>query len=218
MRMTYLTRVQCGHLTHAADSPATQDFCMTALSNTIAPRAPEPAPHVCPAATVTATRRGSGTRRTGSNVDVQEVTIPGGPAGETWLRIFRPAGVAEPLPVVVYVHGDDTAIGNARARRPAAKLAVDLGAAVVVVDYSLSPKARVPVAIEETYTATAWVAEHGREHGLDGSRIAVAADAAFGDLAAELMLLADQRGGPSMAAHVAVIPRATAILRAALAA
>jgi acetyl esterase/lipase len=107
--------------------------------------------------------------------------------------------------------------GNVRTRRLATKLTIDLQAAVVVVDYSLSPKARYPVATEETYTAAAWVAEHGHGHGLDGARIAVAADAASGDMAAELMLIADNRGGPTMAAHVPVAEQATAVLRAALA-
>ncbi|NJC73674.1 alpha/beta hydrolase fold domain-containing protein [Planosporangium thailandense] len=151
-------------------------------------------------------------------VDVRDLTVPGGPVGQTWLRIFRPADAAEPLAVVLYVHGDRSAVGNARTRRLASKLVTDLHAAVVVVDYSLSPTARYPVAIEEAYTAAAWIAEHGDEHGLDGARIAVAADSTGCDLADELMLMADDRGGPNLAAHVLLSPRATSVLRAALAA
>jgi acetyl esterase len=150
-------------------------------------------------------------------VDVRDLTVPGGPVGQTWLRIFQPAGATGPLPVVMYIHGDDSVFGNARTRRPVTKLATDLQAAVVVVDYSLSPKARFPVAIEENYTAAAWVAEHGNEHRLDGTRIALAADSGGADMADELMLLADKRDGPALAAHVLVSPRATAVLRAALA-
>jgi acetyl esterase/lipase len=137
--------------------------------------------------------------------------------GQTWLRIFRPAGTTKPL-LVVYIHGDGAVLGNARTRRLASKLATDLQAAVVVVDYSLSPKARYPIAIEENYAAAAWVAEHGDEHGLDGTRIAVAADSGGGDMAAELMVLADERGGPTLAAHVLLSSQTTAALRAALAA
>jgi acetyl esterase/lipase len=147
----------------------------------------------------------------------QDLTVPGGPVGRTWLRVFRPVGVTEPVPVVVYVHGDNQAFGNARIRRVATRLTINLRAAVVVVDYSLSPKARYPIAIEETYNAAVWVARHGNEHGLDGTRIAVIADAAFGDMAANLMVMADDRGGPTLAAHVLVGARATAVLRAALA-
>lgn len=151
-------------------------------------------------------------------VDVQDVTIPGGPVGHTWLRIFRPSGPAEPLPVVLYVHGGNTAFGNPHTRRRATKLATDLGAALLVVDYSLSPNARFPIAIEESYTAAVWVAEHGGEHGLDGTRIAVVADPDGAGMAEELMLLAGNRGGPALAAHVRHSGNATAVLRAALAA
>jgi acetyl esterase/lipase len=89
---------------------------------------------------------------------------------------------------------------------------------VVVVDYSLSPKARYPIAIGENYAAAAWVAEHGDEHGLDPNRIALAADPAGADMADELMLMADERDGPTLAAHVLLSSQTTAALRAALAA
>jgi acetyl esterase len=151
-------------------------------------------------------------------VDVRDLTVPGGPAGQTWLRIFRPAGSSGPLPVVMYIHGDRSAFGNARTRRLTSKLATDLQAAVVVVDYSLSPKARYPVAIEETYTAAAWIAEHGNQHGLDGTRIALVADSTGRDLADELMLIAEERDGPTLAARVLLSARTAAVLRAALAA
>jgi acetyl esterase len=152
------------------------------------------------------------------SLDVRDLTVPGGPLGQTWLRILRPVGATEPLPVVMYVHGDDPVLGNARTRRLVSKLALDVQAAVVIVDYSLSPKARYPIAVEETYAAAAWIAEYGNELGLDGSRIAIAADSAGDDIAAELMVLADKRGGPTVAAHVPTAAPATAVLRAALAA
>jgi acetyl esterase len=151
-------------------------------------------------------------------VDVRDLTVPGGPVGQTWLRIFRPVGTTGPLPVVIYVHGDKSVFGNARTRRLVTKLATDLQAAVVVVDYSLSPKARYPIAIEENYAAAAWVAEHGNEHGLDPNRIALAADSTGADMADELMLMADERDGPTLAAHVLLSAQTTAALRAALAA
>jgi acetyl esterase/lipase len=149
-------------------------------------------------------------------VDVQDVTVPGGPVGQTWLRIVRPAGSAKPLPVVLYIHGDNAVFGNPHTRRQATKLATDLTAALVIVDYSLSPNARFPIAIEENYAAAVWVAEHGNEHSLDGTRIAVTADPAGANMADELMIMTDQRGGPTLAAHVLFSPKATAVLRAAL--
>lgn len=57
-------------------------------------------------------------------------------------------------------------------------------AAVVFPDYSLSPEAKYPTAIEECYAVAAWVASDGAAHGLDPGRVAVAGDGAGGNIAA----------------------------------
>jgi acetyl esterase/lipase len=46
---------------------------------------------------------------------------------------------------------------------------VGSGAAAVYVDYTPSPEAQFPTAINQAYAATRWVAEHGKEIGVDGS-------------------------------------------------
>jgi acetyl esterase len=137
-------------------------------------------------------------KSTTTHMDIHDLTIPGGPIGKTWLCLIRPVAAARPLPVVVYIQGDDQESGADRTRRAAANIAMKQRAAVVVVDYSLSPRARFPIAIEETYTAVAWIAEHGSEHGLDGARIMIAADDAGAKMADELMLLLDERGGAAV--------------------
>jgi acetyl esterase/lipase len=50
---------------------------------------------------------------------------------------------------------------------------VESGAAVFV-NYTRSPEAHYPVAINQAYNATKWVAEYGNEIGVDGKRLAVA--------------------------------------------
>ncbi|GAA2642278.1 hypothetical protein GCM10010399_90240 [Dactylosporangium fulvum] len=147
-----------------------------------------------------------------------DLTIRGGPLGETWLRLYRPAGVPGPLPVIVHVHGGDAPFRDSDTQRLASRLAAEVGAAVILVDYSLAPTARVPIALEEDYAAVRWAARHGAEHGLDGTRIAVSADPSGMEHADELMLVSDRRGGPKLSAHVLNSPGAAAVLRAALAA
>jgi acetyl esterase/lipase len=44
----------------------------------------------------------------------------------------------------------------------------------VFVNYTRSPEAHYPVAINQAYNATKWVAEYGNEIGVDGKRLAVA--------------------------------------------
>jgi acetyl esterase/lipase len=72
------------------------------------------------------------------------------------------------------------------------------GAGVVFVEYSRSPEARYPVAIEEAYVATRWIAENGRSINLDPSRLAVVGDSSGGNMAAAVTLLARERRGPNI--------------------
>jgi acetyl esterase len=77
---------------------------------------------------------------------------------------------------------------------------------VVFVEYARSPQARYPIATEQAYAATAWVAEHGAELGVDASRLAVAGDSTGGTLATVTTLLAKERGGPPIDFQVLLYP------------
>ncbi|TKK86200.1 alpha/beta hydrolase [Herbidospora galbida] len=109
------------------------------------------------------------------------------------VTIFRPEHATGPLAVVVYLHGGWVFGGEHSHGRLARELARGSGAAVAFVHYSRSPEARHPVALHETRAALDWLRLHGRAHGLDPTRIAVAGDAEGGALAAALALL-DRRG------------------------
>lgn len=136
------------------------------------------------------------------DVDVQDLSADG-----VSVRILRPKGAAGPLPVILYVHGAGWVFGNAHTHdRLIRELAAGTGAAVVFPNYSLSPEARYPTAIEEVYKAATWVAARGAEHGLDGARLAVAGDSVGGNMSAALTLLAKERGGPALAAQVLFYP------------
>jgi len=136
------------------------------------------------------------------DVDIEETKIANVP-----VRIVRPKGATGVLPVVVYLHGAGWVFGNAHTHdRLVRELAVGTGAAVVFPEYSLSPEARYPVAIEENYAVAAWVAEHGAEKNLDAGRIAIAGDSVGGNMVAALTILAKQRGGPRFRQQVLFYP------------
>ncbi|MEU6807521.1 alpha/beta hydrolase [Streptomyces sp. NPDC046831] len=134
-------------------------------------------------------------------------TVPGGPTGPVSVHVVRPAGARGALPAVVYLHGGGWVLGNFRTHeRLVRELANGAQAAVVFVDYTPSPEARFPVALEQAYTVARWVAAHGDQIGVDPARLAVAGDSVGGDMTAALTIMAKQRGGPHFRHQVMLYP------------
>jgi acetyl esterase/lipase len=128
-------------------------------------------------------------------IDKPEVAVEQHIVDGVPVRVTRPLGTDGPLPVIIYIHGAGWVFGNAHTHdRLVRELTVKTGAAVVFPDYSLSPEARYPVAINQNYAVAKWVFEHGAEHNLDGSRVAVAGDSVGGNMTAALTLMAKQTG------------------------
>lgn len=130
-------------------------------------------------------------------VDIEDLTIAGGPSGQVSVRILRPQNAPATLPVLLYIHGAGWVFGNAHVYdRLIRELAVGAQAAVVFPNFSLSPEARYPMAIEENYAVVKWITENGLEHGLDAERLAVAGNSVGGNMAIAVTLMAKARGGP----------------------
>lgn len=130
-------------------------------------------------------------------VDIEDLAIKDGPADQVSIRILRPQISQEVIPVIMYIHGAGWVFGNKHTHdRLVRELAIGARAAVVFPEYSLSPEARYPTAVEETYSVLRWIFEHGLEHGLDPERLAVAGDNVGGNITAAVTLLAKERGGP----------------------
>jgi acetyl esterase/lipase len=141
------------------------------------------------------------------SVDLEDLTIPGGPSGGVSVRIVRPTGATGVLPVVLYIHGAGWVFGNSHTHdRLIREIATGAAAAVVFPNYSLSPEAAYPVAIEESYRVAEWVVASGGDHSLDGTRMAIAGDSVGGNMSAAVTLLAKQRSGPQFVAQVLFYP------------
>jgi acetyl esterase/lipase len=115
--------------------------------------------------------------------------------GDVRVRIVKPAGASDTLPVILYIHGGGWILGNAGTHdRLVRELAVGVHAAVVFVEYTPSPEARYPVAVEQAYATARWVVAAGASEGLDATRMAVAGDSVGGNMTAAVTLLAKERG------------------------
>ncbi|MGW2937935.1 alpha/beta hydrolase [Streptomyces sp. NPDC001156] len=139
--------------------------------------------------------------------DITTRDIPGGPTGTVSIRIVRPKGATGKLPAVMYFHGGGWVLGDASTHdRLVRQIANGAKAAVIFVNYTRSPEAKYPVANEQAYAATQWVAEHGNEINVDGSRLAVAGDSVGGNMTAAVTMMAKERGGPKLAQQVLFYP------------
>ncbi len=135
-------------------------------------------------------------------------TIPG-PHGDIPVRVYTPnvpAGSGA-LPCLAYFHGGGWVIGNPDSTDAICKAVANrAGCVVVSVDYRLAPEFKFPIPLDECYAATEWIAAHGAEIGVDGSRIAVGGDSAGGNLAAAVALRARDTNGPAIRLQLLVYP------------
>ena len=123
------------------------------------------------------------------------------------LTVVRPAGARGVLPGFMFFHGGGWILGDfATHERFVRDLVADSGAVAVFVNYTPSPESRYPVAINEAYAATRWVAENGAQIDVDGKRLAVVGNSVGGNMAAVVALMAKEKGAPALRSQVLFWP------------
>ncbi|HWA93823.1 MAG TPA: alpha/beta hydrolase [Terracidiphilus sp.] len=123
------------------------------------------------------------------------------------IYIMTPEHAAANPGVLLFIHGGVWIVGNFQNhQRLLRDLVVGSGQVGVFVEYTPLPAARYPTQLEESYAALKWVAEHAREFGADGTRIAIAGNSVGGNMTAALTLMAKDRGGPKIAYQLLLIP------------
>jgi len=141
------------------------------------------------------------------SAQAEDITLPVGPTGSVPIRVIRPVGGGEVLPVVMYFHGGGWILGDRDTHdRLVREIAVGAQAAVVFVDYSRAPEARYPVAIEQAYAATRYVVENAADLRIDPLRLAVAGDSVGGNMAAAVTLMAKKRRDPKITFQLLFYP------------
>jgi acetyl esterase len=146
----------------------------------------------------------AGAKLPAADVSEKTISIDGKPLK---LTIVRPAGAKGVLPAFMFFHGGGWILGDFPTHeRFVRDLVADSGAAAVFVNYTPSPESRYPVAINEAYAATKWVAENGAQIDVDGKRLAVAGNSVGGNMAAVVALMAKAKGAPALRAQVLFWP------------
>src|SRR5678815_2628523 len=141
-----------------------------------------------------------------SGIDESEKTITAD--GYTIkLNVVRPEGVKGKLPVFVFIHGGGWVLGDYPThKRMVRDLVVLTGFAGVFVNYTRTPDAKYPQAINEIYAATKWVAEHGDEINVDGRNLAVVGNSVGGNMTAVTAIKAKENRGPEIKLQIMMWP------------
>lgn len=141
-------------------------------------------------------------------IRVADSNAPGSEGGpEVPVRIYTPENRDGDLPGLLYIHGGGFVSGSVDAYHvDAMRVAAEVGAVVVSVEYRLAPEHPFPAGLEDSYAALIWIADHTAELGIDPGRLGVAGESAGAGLAAALTLLARDRGGPVLRFQCLSIP------------
>jgi acetyl esterase len=122
-----------------------------------------------------------------------------GPVGVT---IYHPPNEPGAIrPAYVNVHGGGFVVGHREQDDPWCRYLAERAKTVVInTDYSLAPRQRFPVAVEQIYDVLQWAS--AQERDWDGSRLCVGGQSAGGNLSAAAARLALENDGPDLKLQV----------------
>ncbi len=128
----------------------------------------------------------------GPGVDMTEHRV-----GRIEVLVLTPTAGTAPRPAVLALHGGAMCVGTAQLEaEPAARIARELGAVMVMPNYRLAPEHPFPAPFDDCMATLRWLREHAGEFGVDVDRIAVFGPSAGGGLAAAVVQRAFDEGIP----------------------
>ena len=110
------------------------------------------------------------------------------------LDLYIPRTESESHPTFIYFHGGAHVRGTKEANILSLLPYLDMGWAVVNVEYRLGRVARAPASVEDCLCALRWVIEHADEYGLDADRLVVTGASAGSHLALTTAMLPSSTG------------------------
>lgn len=123
------------------------------------------------------------------------------------VRLVRPENYNDILPVIIYLHGGGWVMGDSETHDMLIrKLSVCTNSVVVFVNYSRSPEAVYPQAVNEIYGVLKFLYQNADKFNIDSDRIAIAGDSAGGNLATVVALKTLKEGGPQILLQALLYP------------
>ena len=129
-------------------------------------------------------------------VDIKDKQMDTGEWGSINVRIVRPNNNEKTLPVIYYIHGAGWVFGSKNTHdKLVREVAVRTNSVVIFPEYSLSPEAKYPAAIEQNYSILQRLSDIAVEEKLDLDRLTVAGDSVGGNMATVMTIMTKQRSG-----------------------
>jgi acetyl esterase len=123
------------------------------------------------------------------------------------VRWYRPAGASGPLPCLIYFHGGAYIMGTLEENDDRLdQMVIELGCAVVSVDWRLAPEHPYPEGLDDADTVWRRIAEDPAAFGVDPARLVLGGASAGAGLATALCLRLKEVGGPQPKLQLLVYP------------
>lgn len=115
---------------------------------------------------------------------IRSEDISYGPHKMNVLDVYRPAGAAPKLPVIISVHGGGWVYGDKKLYSHYCVSLAQRGFVVVNFSYRLSPENKFPCHLEDTVMVFDWVKKNATRYGMDRENIFAVGDSAGGHILA----------------------------------
>jgi acetyl esterase/lipase len=101
---------------------------------------------------------------------------------EAKLDVYAPRPAAAPTPTLIYIHGGGWVGGTKESAMLSIMPYLEMGWAVVNVEYRLGRVSLAPAAVEDCRCALRWVIAHAKEYNFDPARLVLTGHSAGGHL------------------------------------
>lgn len=139
--------------------------------------------------------------------DIEDVQLPVGPTGMVDVRIFRPKGNTQKLPILIYYHGGGWVMGDKKTHdRLVRELTIGANVMTFFVVYTPSPEAQFPIPVEQGYAALEYIHENADKFNGDANKIVTCGDSVGGNMTAVTAIMAKMRKGPKILKQILLYP------------
>ncbi|KYH14522.1 alpha/beta hydrolase [Staphylococcus kloosii] len=130
------------------------------------------------------------------DVDIEDTNFSTKKWGDIPVRFILPKGNKDKLPIIYYIHGAGWVFGSAKTHdKLVRELAVRTNSVVVFPEYTRSPEAKYPTAIEQNYDVLQQLKDVSEKKNFDINKLTVAGDSVGGNMATVMTIMTKQYGG-----------------------